>query len=193
MKPGHCSRLIRGVAAAMALTVTVLVLLRVWPHAPLRDRFPLSTTVWSADGELLRVTRAGDDQYRIWTSLADVAPAVPQAFLLKEDRWFYWSPGANPVALVRAASRTYRGEQRQGGSTITMQLARLAYHLNTKTPGGKLKQIAAALWLEARYSKREILEAYLNVVPFGGNIQGVGAASRLYFGIEPARLSLGRR
>ena len=72
-----------------------------------------------------------------------------------------------------------------------MQLARLAYRLNTKTPAGKLRQIGAALWLEARYSKRELLEAYLNVVPFGGNIQGVGAASRIYFGKAPDRVSLG--
>ena len=72
-----------------------------------------------------------------------------------------------------------------------MQLARLIYRLNTRTPGGKLRQIGAALWLEARYSKRELLEAYLNVVPFGGNIQGVGAASRIYFGKPPDRLTLG--
>ena len=72
-----------------------------------------------------------------------------------------------------------------------MQLARLTYRLNTKTPAGKLRQIAAALWLEARYSKRDLLEAYLNVVPFGGNIQGVGAASRIYFGKAPDRVSLG--
>jgi penicillin-binding protein 1C len=97
----------------------------------------------------------------------------------------------NPVALGRAAARTYMGGRRQGGSTITMQLARRLYHLNTRTPRGKLRQIAAALWLEVRYSKRELLEAYLNLVPFGGNVQGVGAASRLYFGRPAARLTLG--
>ena len=111
--------------------------------------------------------------------------------MLKEDRWFYWHPGVNPIALVRAGFRTYRSGVRQGGSTLTMQLARLIYRLNTKTPGGKLRQAGIALWLEARYSKRELLETYLNVVPFGGNIQGVGAASRLYFGKPPDRLTLG--
>lgn len=181
-----------AIATIGAVLFTALILLRVWPHAPLRDRFPISTTVWSADGQLLRVTRASDDQYRIWTPLSDIAPAVVDAFLLKEDRWFYWNPGVNPIALARAASRTYRGGVRQGGSTVTMQLARLTYRLDTKSPAGKLRQVAAALWLEARYSKRELLEAYLNVVPFGGNIQGVGAASRLYFGMEPSRLSLGQ-
>ena len=72
-----------------------------------------------------------------------------------------------------------------------MQLARLLYHLKTRTPGGKLKQSIAALWLEARYSKRSILEAYLNLAPFGGNIQGVGAASRIYFGKPPSAIDLG--
>ena len=123
--------------------------------------------------------------------LSEISPALVDAFLLKEDRWFYWHPGVNPVALVRAAFRTYSRRLRQGGSTLTMQLARLIYRVNTRTPAGKLRQIAAALWLEARYSKRELLEAYLNVVPFGGNIQGVGAASRIYFGKPPDRLTLG--
>src|SRR5439155_9908838 len=101
------------------------------------------------------------------------------------------NPGVNLLSLVRAAVRTYRGGSRQGGSTVTMQLARIVYRLNTKTISGKLRQIGAALWLESRLSKREILEAYLNVVPFGGNLQGVGAASRIYFGKAPDRVTLG--
>ena len=181
----------RRIAKAAAALGIVLVLLRFWPHAPLAQAVPLSTAVWSADGELLRVTRSADDQYRMWAPLSEISPALVSAFLLKEDRWFYWNPGVNPVALVRAAFRTYGGGTRQGGSTVTMQLARLLYGLNTRSAGGKLRQIGAALWLEARYSKRELLEAYLNLVPFGGNIQGVGAASRIYFGKSPDRLSLG--
>ncbi len=153
---------------------------------------PLSTDVWSADGELLRVTRLSDDQFRLWVPLEQISPALVDAFLLKEDRWFYWHRRRqSDRADSRAAVRTYRGRARQGGSTLTMQLARLLYRLNTRTPAGKLHQIAAALWLEARYSKRELLEAYLNVVPFGGNIQGVGAASLIYFGKPPIALTLG--
>ena len=72
------------------------------------QRVPLSTGVWSADGELLRVTRAADDQYRLWVPLSQISPALVDAFLLKEDRWFYWTSGVNPIALVRAALRTYR-------------------------------------------------------------------------------------
>lgn len=169
----------------------VLLLIRLYPHQPLRDRLPQSTSIWSADGELLRATLAADDQYRLWVPLKEMSPALVRAFRLKEDRWFYWHPGVNPVSLIRAAKRTWSGQVRQGGSTLTMQLARLLYHLNTRTPAGKLRQSAAALWLEARYSKRSILEAYLNLAPFGGNIQGVGAASRIYFGKPPSQVSLG--
>ncbi len=171
--------------------LAVLLALRLWPHAPLSRQVPLSTAVWSADGELLRLTLAADDRYRLWTPLAETPPSLTDAFLLKEDRWFYWHPGVNPLALARAAFRTATGGSRQGGSTLTMQLARLLYRLNTKTPAGKLRQIGAALWLEARYSKRDLLEAYLNVAPFGGNIQGAAAASRIYFGKPPERLTPG--
>ena len=147
---------------------------------------PLSTAIWSADGELLRVTLASDDQYRLWTPLHETSPELVQAFLLKEDRWFHWHPGVNPVALVRAATKTYSSGRKQGGSTLTMQLARRLQRLNTRTLSGKSRQILAALWLEARYGKRELLEAYLNLAPVGGNIEGVGAASRVYFGKAPA-------
>src|SRR4030095_395780 len=123
----------------------------------------LSTAVWSADGELLRVTLAADDQYRLWTPLDEVSPELVQAIVLKEDRWFRWHVGVNPVALVRAGVKTYASGQRQGGSTLTMQLARRLYRLNTRTVSGKLRQIGAALWLEARYGKRDLLEAYLNL------------------------------
>jgi penicillin-binding protein 1C len=183
----------RPLTAALAVLglAIVLVGLRVWPHEPIARRVSLSTGVWSADGELLRVKRTRDDQFRLWVRLSEISPAAIEAFLLKEDRWFYVNPGVNPVSLIRAASSTYRLGARQGGSTITMQLARILYRLDTRTPVGKGRQIAAALWLEARYSKREILEAYLNVVPFGGNIQGIEAASRLYFRKPATAITVG--
>ena len=174
----------------LASTAVLLGLVRCWPHQPLAARVPLSTAVWSADGDLLRVTLASDDQYRLWTPLAEMSPELAEAFLLKEDRWFYWHPGVNPAALARAGLRTYRGSARQGGSTITMQLARMLYNLKTRSAAGKLRQVAAALWLETRYSKHDLLEAYLNLAPFGGNVQGVGAASLIYFGRPAARMSL---
>ena len=175
----------------LAFFALTLLTIRLFPHEPLSSQVPLSTAVWSADGELLRVTLASDDQYRLWTPLADMSPELIDAFLLKEDRWFLWHPGVNPIALTRAAFRTYSGGSRQGGSTLTMQLARRLYRLKTRTASGKMEQIARALWIEARYPKRQILEAYLNLAPFGGNIEGVGAASRIYFGKAPDRVNLG--
>ncbi len=141
-------------------------------------------------GELLRLTLAEDQQYRVWTPLADISPQLAKAVLLYEDRWFYWHPGVNPQAIMRGAFRTYTGGQQQGGSTITMQLARLFYGLNTKTPGGKLHQMGLAIWLEMRFSKQEILEAYLNLAPYGSNVQGAGAASLIYFGKTAKQLSI---
>ena len=147
--PAYYRRIVIAGAAALAVTLAVI---RLFPHAPLARQIPLSTAVWSADGELLRVTRSTDDQYRMWVPLSGISPAFVDAVLLKEDRWFYWHPGANPAALVRGAFRTYVGGTRQGGSTVTMQLARLLYRLNTRTAVGKVRQIGTALWLEARYS-----------------------------------------
>src|SRR5579872_1426403 len=144
--PGPISALVAGNktrqrvgmgACAMAL---LLLAVRLYPHAPLSGRVPLSTSVWSADGELLRVTLSADDQYRLWTPLSQMSPALVDAFLLKEDRWFYWHPGVNLAALSRAGLQTWRGGARQGGSTITMQLARLLYGLKTRTVGGKFRQ-----------------------------------------------------
>ncbi|HET9268686.1 MAG TPA: transglycosylase domain-containing protein, partial [Vicinamibacterales bacterium] len=86
---------------AAALAAVTLVGLRAWPHAPLKDRVALSTCVWSADGELLRVTLAADGQYRLWVPLSGVSTDLVSAFLLKEDRWFFWHGGVNPAALVR--------------------------------------------------------------------------------------------
>lgn len=166
------------VAAAAAMTLAALRLL---PVPALADAAPHSTAIHARGGELLRLSLAADEQYRLWLPLEDMAPALPDAVLLYEDRWFRWHPGVNPIALVRSAWATWAGGDRQGGSTITMQLARRLYGIDSRSVAGKLRQIAAALWLEARYSKHDLLEAYLNYAPYGGNIEGAGAASLIYF------------
>jgi penicillin-binding protein 1C len=143
-----------------------------------------------AEGHLLRLTMAKDQQYRLWTPLDKVTPDFVAALLLHEDQHFYGHAGVNPISLARAAAITYSGGMRQGGSTITMQLARLLYGLNTRSVSGKLKQMALALGLELRYSKRELLEAHINLLPYGGDVQGVGAASLIFFGKTPAQLAL---
>jgi penicillin-binding protein 1C len=170
--------------------ILVLLVLRLTPKAPILDAQPWSNAVYASGGELLRLSLASDQQYRLWTPLGRLAPDYVEAVLLYEDRGFYWHPGVNPYALLRSAYATAFGQRRQGGSTITMQLARRLYHIESRTVSGKLKQIAAALWLELRYGKAEILEAYLNLTPFGGNIEGAGAASLIYFRKPAAVLNL---
>jgi len=123
---------------------------------------PSSREVLAADGSLMRLTLATDGQYRLWQDLEDISPIMIKVMLLKEDRYFYYHPGVNPVALVRAMLATYVGGDRQGASTLTMQLVRRVYDINSRTVSGKLEQILAAFWLEARYSKHELLEAYLS-------------------------------
>jgi penicillin-binding protein 1C len=188
--PRRLQRRLR-VACAVGLGLPLLVAgVRTVPHAPLSSRAPLSRAIYARGGELLRVTLADDQQYRLWMPLAAISPLSVQAALAYEDRWFRFHPGVNPVSLVRAARAFFFGGRRVGGSTITMQLARRLYQMDTRHPLGKLRQIVAALWLEARYGKDEILEAYLNLAPFGGNVEGVGAASLVLFGKPPSRLSL---
>jgi len=181
----------RRFIALTGLTMIALEMLRVLPHAGLASSVPLSSAVTAADGTLLRLTLARDGQYRLWTPLASVSPLLVEATLLYEDRHFDRHPGVNPFAIARAAFATYvSGGRRLGGSTITMQLARRLWALSSRTFVGKLIQIARAIELELRYSKRDILEAYLNVAPYGGNIEGVGAASEIYFRKRASALTL---
>lgn len=182
------------IAAVFLVCVLAAITIRLYPKPPLSTRYTSSVAVYDARGQLLRLTLAKDDRYRLWLPLESVAPEIIEAFLLQEDRWFYRHFGVNPLALARGGWRTYvTGEPRQGGSTITMQLARMMERnssRSSRTIGGKFKQIARALMLEAMYSKRDILEAYLNLVPYGANIEGVGAASLIHFGKSTTALSL---
>ncbi len=168
----------------------VLILLRVWPSADLADAVGTSRAVYASDHSLMRLTLAPDEQYRLWVPLANISPALVDAALIYEDRYFYWHYGVNPLALVRSAWHTATGHRRMGGSTLTMQLARRLYGIDSRTMGGKLYQTLAAVWLEMRYSKRAILEAYLNTAPYGSNIEGTGAASLIYFHKEVNQLTL---
>jgi penicillin-binding protein 1C len=184
-------RRLRQFAGLVLSSVVVLTVARYWPRAPLAEKFSSSVAVYDANGRLLRLTLSDDDKYRLWTPLREIAPTLVDATLLHEDRHFFRHPGVNPLALGRGAWRTYlTDERRQGGSTITMQLARLKYQLNSRTVTGKLKQIARAIELEICYSKNDILEAYLNLVPYGANIEGVGAGSLIYFGKRAEKLTL---
>src|SRR5690348_13028061 len=131
-------------AVTLVVTVAAFVLLpRVIPHQPLRARFATSTAVYDAGGGLLRLTLSADDKYRVWVPLERISPLLVQATLLQEDQHFWMHPGVNPFALARGAWHTYgSGGRREGGSTVTMQLARMLYGIRSSTPLGKAVQVA---------------------------------------------------
>ena len=179
------------------LTLAVLGLLLfkaapfILPGKPFAQQYSSSVAVVDARGQLLRLTLARDDAYRLWLPLSAIDPQLKQAVLLHEDRYFYRHLGVNPIAIVRAAWDTFSGPRRIGGSTLSMQLARLHYRLNSRSFSGKLLQMVRAVQLELTYSKAEIFEAYLNLLPYGRNIEGVGAASQIYLGKPADNITLG--
>jgi penicillin-binding protein 1C len=174
--------------AGLGATLTFLVLL---PKPRLLEDASFSSCYTDRDGRLLRLGLAADDRYRVYVPLGEISPPLIEMTLLHEDRFFHEHAGFNPVALARASWYALTGfGPHIGASTITMQLARLHYHLHTRTPWGKFCQVLAAVHMEMHCSKREILEAYLNTAPYGRNIEGVGAASLIYFGKKPADLTI---
>ncbi len=165
----------------------------VWPalpKPPLLDGISFSQCVRDRNGKLLRVTLSADQKFRIWTPLEEISPDLINSTLRYEDKYYVRHPGVNPIALARGAVDLLRFHRATtGGSTITMQLARLRFHLHTRTISGKLEQIMRALELERHYSKNQIFEAYLNLAPYGRNIEGIGAASEIYFDKPATKLS----
>ncbi len=186
---GHRPFVVSGLSLVLLLALVGIS----WfflPSPPPLDGVSYSQRVLDRDGRLLRMSLAVDDRYRLYTPLAQISPELIEATLVQEDQHFWHHPGINPVATLRATWHAALGRSGRGGaSTITMQLARLRYGLRTRTAGGKLVQMWRALEIERHYSKGQILEAYLNLAPYGRNIEGVGAASLLYFGRTPAKLT----
>jgi penicillin-binding protein 1C len=180
-------KILRPLLLICAVISVVWLLL---PKPPLLDGIPFSQVVRDRNGKLLRVALSTDQKFRIWMPLSKISPDLVKATLRYEDKYYSKHPGVNPIALARCAwnlARFHRATA--GGSTITMQLARLRFHLHTRNVSGKLEQILRALELERHYSKDEILEAYLNLAPYGRNIEGIGAASLIYFDKAAAQLS----
>ena len=176
---------------ALALAGAAVIGWLLVPRPPLREGLGFSRAVFDREGRLLRLTAAQDGRYRLWVPLARISPRLVEATLLQEDRFFRYHPGVNPVSLVRAAARTYlSGGRRIGGSTLTMQLARIRYRIDSHTVVGKLEQILRSLQLERHYAKEEILEAYLNLAPHGRNVEGAGAASLVYLDRDVEKLGL---
>ena len=157
---------------------------------PLHDRIPYSTIVTDADGELVHAFLSDDDKWRMKTELEEISPLLRKTILAKEDKYFYYHPGVNVFAAGRALFNNLLSMKRtSGASTITMQVVRLL-EPRPRNMLSKTVEVFRALQLEWKYSKEEIFQMYLNLVPYGGNIEGVKSASLLYFKKNPDHLSL---
>ena len=159
---------------------------------PLPQAREVSTSVVDRNGKLLRAYAMADGRWRLPVEAkAGVDPAYLKLLLAYEDRRFRSHAGVDPFALGRAALQLVtRGHIVSGGSTITMQLARLMEPRRERSVYAKLRQMVRALEIERQLTKDQILDLYLALAPFGGNLEGVRAASIGYFGKEPKRLSL---
>ncbi len=180
--------------ATFVLAITAVgaaaILDRLYP--PVLDRYlDRSAMVLDRDGQVLRAFTSADEMWRLPATRDDVSPAYIELLLAYEDRRFDWHPGVDPLAVVRAFGQMLgAGEAVSGASTITMQVARLL-EPRPRDLWGKLAEMGRALQLEWHYSKDEILAMYLTLAPYGGNLEGIRAASLAYFGKPPDTLSLG--
>lgn len=179
------------VAAAALATAAPLALRLAVARVDLPDLDPpTGALVVDRNGALLRPFTVADGRWRLAVERGDVDPAFLRALIAYEDRRFSSHRGVDLRAAARAALQFLaNGRAVSGASTLSMQVARLLEGGTTRSPGAKLRQVILALALERRAGKQKILDLYLRLAPYGGNIEGVRAASLAYFGKEPARLT----
>ncbi len=183
------SRLVKAGFAALGLFGALAAADRANPPDMSRYR-ALSPEVVDRHGALLRPFLSKDGYWRLKTTVADVNPRYLKLLKAYEDKRFDDHWGVDPAAMVRAVFQlAYAGRIVSGGSTLTMQAARLL-EPRPRGLGTKLFQMVRAFQLEERYSKDEILSIYLTLAPFGGNLEGLRAASLAYFGKPPTALDL---
>lgn len=175
--------------AIVLVSLLLLFFLFNW-FFPLPDRIAYSTVITDREGRIMHAYLTPDDKWRLKTELDEISPLLRKTIIAKEDQHFYRHPGVNPLAVARALwNNMVKGRRTSGASTITMQVAR-ALERRPRTLGNKLVEMFRAFQLEWKYSKDEILQLYLNLVPYGGNIEGVKSAAFLYFNKAPDHLSL---
>lgn len=179
-----------GAAAVCLAAVKVAVDYRDLPEIPKASDLPLSAVVLDREDRLLRAFTSDDQKWRLPVTLADIDPLYVKMLVAYEDKRFYDHHGVDAGALVRAAGQMLlSGRVVSGGSTLTMQVARLLEEHATRTLGAKYEQILRAVQIENSLSKDQILSLYMLRAPFGGNLEGVRAASLVWFGKEPSRLT----
>lgn len=190
-------RLVRGSLLASAVLACAAIGAVGWVWAELEPvslarAEALSVTVLDRNDRLLRAYAAADDRWRLPVEVKDVDPRYLAMLMAFEDKRFRSHPGVDVWAMLRAGWQLVRHQRIvSGGSTLTMQVARLLLGTHERSLWGKIRQALLALSLEQRFSKDDILRLYLRLAPFGGNLEGVRAASLAYFGKEPRRLSIG--
>jgi len=194
--PSKRRRIFRRFAITVAVSVASCAIAgSLWiaslPPLPFDQARQISTTIVDRNGKLLRAFAMADGRWRLPAQTKDVDPGYLNLLLNYEDRRFRSHIGVDPLAMARAAFQLVtRGHIVSGGSTITMQVARLMEPRQERSVGAKLRQMVRAIQLERKLSKDQILDLYLTLAPFGGNLEGIRAASFAYFGKEPKRLSL---
>lgn len=191
--PATSYKVVCGIAFT-GMVLFALLLAAIWymmlPKPELTRFQSYSVAVFDSQQTLLNLKLAADQRYRLYTPLADIPKQMRQAVILYEDQSYYSHLGVDFAALARAFWQTYvLQERRIGASTLVMQVARLRWNIPSSSIGGKLEQIYRAIQLSKHYDKDELLEAYFNLAPYGGNVEGIGAASLIYFGKLPAQLS----
>jgi penicillin-binding protein 1C len=200
MARGSPSRLRRGLRAGLiaALTAIIAVVCAAvyWVSslgpAPLGEGLAFSALVVDRDGKLLRPYATPEGRWRLPATREDVDPRFLELLLAYEDKRFSTHHGVDPLALGRALVQLItQGRIVSGASTISMQVARLLEPRGARSFKAKLRQILRAIEIERALLKDEILALYLSLAPYGGNLEGVRAASLAYFGKEPRRLTLG--
>ena len=149
-----------------------------------------SVEVLDRNGHLLRAYTVADGRWRLAVQVAQVDQGFVAALLAYEDKRFFDHSGVDARAMARAVVQAvWNGHVVSGGSTLTMQVARLLEDSGTGAVAGKLRQMRVALALERRLTKDQILQLYLHLAPYGGNLEGIRAATLSYFGKEPRRLT----
>ena len=179
-----------GVAGLALAFAALWQLDRAFPP-PLPETLAVSAEVLDRDGQLLRAFATPDGYWRLKTDLDQVDGQFLEMLVTYEDKRFWDHEGIDLLALGRAALQ-FAGNGRivSGGSTLSMQLARLIEPRDSRSLASKIRQALRAVQIERRLSKRDILERYLTLAPYGGNLEGVRAASLAYFGKEPKRLTV---
>jgi penicillin-binding protein 1C len=185
-----------GAAVIAAALVTFICAGALWAYVDSLGPLDLaaterrSTVVLDRDERLLRPLASEDGRWRLPIATGDVDPRFLAMLEAYEDGRFRQHGGVDLLALARAASQVARhGRVISGGSTLTMQVARLLEPREERSVAAKLRQVVRAVQLERKLSKAEILTLYLSLAPYGGNLEGARAAALSYFGREPKRLS----